>query len=271
MAAIGGLVVLNSLMDAVLPVLVSVGLDRITDGDGVDRDAWLLVAGILVAGALSWGFNYVRQSRSAEVVGDVVLGLRRDAIRAVMARDMSFFDEFSSGKIVSRVTSDTADFSNTVTLTLSLVSQVLLVVIITGALLTRDAMLTLIVLGLAPVIVAIALAFRHYARRVTTAAQRARGELNGTVQETMRGIAVARASARRGRSTTSSRTSTAERTGSRCGRATSSAGSSRSCSWWLGWGRRSWCGSAATGSGAATSRRGTGTCSSRRSRCSGSR
>ena len=192
MGLIGGLVVVNSLMDAVLPVLVSVGLDRIGDGDGVDRDVWLLVAGILVAGALSWGVNYVRQSRSAEVVGDVVLGLRRDAIRAVMARDMSFFDEFSSGKVVSRVTSDTADFSNTVTLTLSLVSQVLLVVIITLALLTRDATLTLVVLGLAPVIVAIALAFRHYARRVTTAAQRARGELNGTVQETMRGIAVAK-------------------------------------------------------------------------------
>jgi ABC-type multidrug transport system fused ATPase/permease subunit len=206
-------------------VLVSVGWTGSPTGRR-RPGRWLLVAGILVAGALSWGFNYVRQSRSAEVVGDVVLGLRRDAIRAVMARDMSFFDEFSSGKIVSRVTSDTADFSNTVTLTLSLVSQVLLVVIITGALLTRDAMLTLIVLGLAPVIVAIALAFRHYARRVTTAAQRARGELNGTVQETMRGIAVARASARRGRSTTSSRTSTAERTGSRCGRDTSSAGSS---------------------------------------------
>ena len=192
MGLIGGLVVVNSLMDAVLPVLVSVGLNRISDGDGVDRDVWLLVAGILVAGALSWVVNYIRQSRSAEVVGDVVLGLRRDAIQAVMARDMSFFDEFSSGKVVSRVTSDTADFSNTVTLTLSLVSQVLLVVIITGALLTRDAVLTLVVLGLAPVIVGIALAFRHYARRVTTAAQRARGELNGTVQETMRGIAVAK-------------------------------------------------------------------------------
>lgn len=192
MLLIAGLVVLNSLMDAMLPVLVSIGLDRIADADGVDGNVWLLVAGILVAGALSWLFNFVRQSRSAEVVGDIVLGLRKDAIRAVMARDMSFFDEFASGKIVSRVTSDTTDFSNTVTLSLSLVSQVLLVVIITLALLTRDAALTLIVLALAPVIVAIALAFRRYARNVTTASQRARGELNGAVQETMRGIAVAK-------------------------------------------------------------------------------
>ncbi len=63
----------------------------------------------------------------------MVLKLRQDAFDAVLARDMSFYDEFSSGKIVSRVTSDTQDFSNVVTLTLNLMSQVLIVVIVVGA------------------------------------------------------------------------------------------------------------------------------------------
>ena len=192
MLLIAGMVVLNSLMDAMLPVLVSVGLNRIANDNGVDSRVWLLVAGILVAGGFSWTFNFMRQSRSAEVVGDIVLGLRRDAIRAVMRRDMSFFDEFASGKIVSRVTSDTADFSNTVTLTLTLVSQILLVLIVTAALFTRDAGLTLIVLVLAPVVVGIALMFRRIARRSTRQSQRAQAELNGMVAETMRGIAVAK-------------------------------------------------------------------------------
>ena len=40
-------------------------------------------------------------------------GCGPDAIEAVMKRDMSFFDEYPSGKVVSRVTSDTEDFSNT--------------------------------------------------------------------------------------------------------------------------------------------------------------
>ena len=73
------------------------------------------MVGIVISGALSWGFNFVR-NRTAEIVGNVVLRLRTDAFNAVMARDMSFYDEYSSGRIVSRVTSDTQDFSNAVTL-----------------------------------------------------------------------------------------------------------------------------------------------------------
>ena len=68
-----GMVVLTSLMDAALPIIVAWGLDRLIDNrTGFDGTTWLLVLGVLVAGGLSWGFNYLRQSRTARVVGDVV-------------------------------------------------------------------------------------------------------------------------------------------------------------------------------------------------------
>ena len=51
------------------------------------------------------------------MIGDVVLKLREDAFDAVLKRDLSFYDAIPSGKIVSRVTSDTQAFSNVVTLT----------------------------------------------------------------------------------------------------------------------------------------------------------
>lgn len=188
-----GMVVLNSLLDATLPILIASGLDRVvSDGGAVGGDVWLLVFGILVFGAAAWGINFVRQSKSAEIVGNIVLKLRTDAIKAVMRRDMSFFDEFSSGKVVSRVTSDTNDFSNTVTLVMSLFSQILLVVIVTVVLFLRSPQLTVIVLLLIPCIVAVALGFRKVARDVTVQAQRSQGEINGMIQETMRGIAVAK-------------------------------------------------------------------------------
>ena len=77
-------------------------------------------------GALAVGRStfFGRPTRRKAVVGDVVLELRKDAFDAVLARDMSFYDEFSTGKIVSRVTSDTQDFATVVTLTLNLMSQV---------------------------------------------------------------------------------------------------------------------------------------------------
>src|SRR4051812_26757456 len=63
MLFISAMVVLNSMMDAVLPILVAHGLDRLAeDKIKLDRDVLLLVLGILISGALSWVFNYVRQS-----------------------------------------------------------------------------------------------------------------------------------------------------------------------------------------------------------------
>src|SRR4051812_39647581 len=80
MSLVAGMVVLSSLLDAVLPLLVAWGLDRITEHDaGFDRTTWFLIVAVLISGVLSWGFNYIRQSRTARVVGDVVLRLRLDA------------------------------------------------------------------------------------------------------------------------------------------------------------------------------------------------
>lgn len=188
---VAAMIVLTSLMQSVLPVLVSWGLDRIDTGDST-RVIWLLVLGILASGVLAWVFNFARQIFSARVVGDVVLNLRRDAFGAVLRRDMSFFDEHPSGKVVSRVTSDTDDFATVVTLTMDLLSQVLLIGIITALLFDRDTGLGLLTLAIVPVIMAMALSFRRVARVSTTRAQRSRARVNTTVQETMSGIAVAK-------------------------------------------------------------------------------
>src|SRR5690606_3142676 len=119
MLAAGLAVFMVASLDALLPIIVSVAIDRVgqeaSDPGGVWRRTGGLVAAFLGAAVLSWCFNFVRQWLSARSVGDVVLRLRRDAFDAVMARDMSFYDEFSTGRVVSRVTSDTQDFSQVVT------------------------------------------------------------------------------------------------------------------------------------------------------------
>jgi ABC-type multidrug transport system fused ATPase/permease subunit len=185
------MVVLNSGMDALLPILIARGLNEFAAGINL-QTALLLLGGILLSGLLSWGFNFFRQWYTARVVGDVVLTLRQDAFDAVLARDMSFYDEFSSGKIVSRVTSDTQDFANIVTLSLNLISQVLLVVIILGVLFYINVRLAFITLAIAPLVILVALAFRQIARRTTQQARRVLAEVNSTVQETIAGISIAK-------------------------------------------------------------------------------
>jgi ATP-binding cassette subfamily B protein len=196
MSVVAGLVVLNSAMDAVFPILIASGLNQLEGAVNLSatlwqRTAWLIGA-IFLSGALSWTFNFFRQKYTARTVGDVVLKLRQDAFDAVLLRDMSFYDEFSTGRIVSRVTSDTQDFSNVVTLTLDLMSQVLIVIIVVTILVVIDLRLALIALVIAPVVVITALAFRRIARQTTTQARRVLAEVNANVQESITGIGVAK-------------------------------------------------------------------------------
>jgi ABC-type multidrug transport system fused ATPase/permease subunit len=126
------------------------------------------------------------------VVGNVVLNLRRDVFRSVLANDLSFFDQHPSGKIVSRVTSDTQDFSNVVTLVLDVASQLLLVLLLAVWLSFVNLRLTLLIIAMSPVAFGIALAFRRIARRVTRNAKRVTAVINAEIQESISGIVVAK-------------------------------------------------------------------------------
>lgn len=194
MGGVAGMIVLNSLMEAAIPLLIARtlnGIDQLGAAEIWQRSSWLIGA-IFLSGVLAWTFNFVRQRYTARTVGNVVLALRKDAFNAVLERDMSFYDEFSSGKIVSRVTSDTQDFSNVVTLTLNLLSQLFQVVVIVVVLFFIDVRLTLITLTIAPITIIAAMTFRRIARRTTTQARRVLAEVNANVQESITGITIAK-------------------------------------------------------------------------------
>jgi ABC-type multidrug transport system fused ATPase/permease subunit len=190
-------VVLGSIMDTVMPVLLARGIDTMAVTHSLHA-VGLLVGAVLVAGALSWLGSYARQVFTSRAVGDVVLQLRRDAFDAVMARDMSFFDEFPSAKIVSRVTSDTDAFTTVVTLVLSLIGQILLLVLIAGVLFYLNVELAFLALAITPVMAVIALAYRRVARDSGRGTQRAQAQVNAGIQEAISGIGVTKSFRREG-------------------------------------------------------------------------
>ena len=191
MLLVAGMIFLNSAFNTARPLLISRGIDMVA-ADPQTQPIILLSLAILILGAVAWLFNFWRQRASARAVGNVVLKLREDAFKTVTEHDMSFYDENSSGKVVSRVTSDTQDFSEVVTLVMDLFSQVLLVIILLIVLLTINWRLTLVVLSTGPFMVALALGLRKIARRVTLRAKQARAMVNANVQEAVSGIAVAK-------------------------------------------------------------------------------
>lgn len=191
MTFIALLVVSGALLDTAFPLLVSRGLDLLIASRTAQSVLALIVA-ILLAGIFSWFCNFGRQRLTARAVGDVVLNLRTDAFAAVIARDMSFYDEFQVGKIVSRVTSDTEDFATVVTLALNLLSQFLLFFLLVVILFFRNFYLASLALTIVPAILLVALVFRSLARRATRRAQRSLARVNANVQEVISGITVAK-------------------------------------------------------------------------------
>lgn len=191
MLIVAVMVVGTSVLSTAIPIIISQGIDQIQ----VDKSTqtilqWALLA--TVVAAAGWALNFVRRWLSSEAVGDVVYQLREDAFDAVMKRDLSFYDQFPSGKIANRVASDTAAFSTVVTLVIELLSQLLLIVLLIGYLFTVNVQLTLMTLALAPFIIFVALQFRRVARHTVTQSRRVRAEVSSLIQETISGISVAK-------------------------------------------------------------------------------
>ncbi|MBI5959244.1 MAG: ABC transporter ATP-binding protein [Chloroflexi bacterium] len=191
MLLVAFMILLNSALNTAIPVALSRGIDRLQE-DTATQTIVILAAVIGGLTCMGWAVNAVRQWFSAVAVGNVVLDLREDAFDAVVKRDLSFYDSFPSGKIVSRVTSDTQSFSQVVGLTMDLMSQVLIVTFLVGYLFSVNVRLALMVMGTAPFIIAAALGFRKIARDTVTQSRRIQAEVSSHIQESISGIGVAK-------------------------------------------------------------------------------
>lgn len=191
MVLVAIMLTLNSVTNTASPILISRAVDILAEKPSTTGIV-LFTLGVLMFGASAWVFNYIRQLFSARVTGNVVLQLRQDVFDATVKHDLSFYDEHPSGKIVSRITSDTQDFAETVNLSLNLFSFVLLVLMLVVWLMTINPGLTLFLIAMTPLAVIIALSFRRIAREVTQQARRVTAKINAQIQESFSGIIVAK-------------------------------------------------------------------------------
>lgn len=185
------LVIIVAGSNAVMPVIVSRGVDLLKSnltGGGI-----VIIAGsVLAAGVTAWVANWGARRLIVRTVADVVAQLAGDAFNAAAGHDLSFYDEFSSGRIASRITSDTQDFGQLVLLLSDLVSQVAEASILAVVLFSIEWRLTLIMFAVIPLMVLLASSFRRLARKVTREGMRAMATVNQSIKETVSGIAIAK-------------------------------------------------------------------------------
>ena len=180
-----------AVIGAALPVVVSRMVDLIQNRPTPASIAWVGAALVGVAVGM-WGLNWLRRALIVRAVGDVVLDMRTRSFRAAAEHDLSFYDQFSSGRIVSRITSDTNDFGQLVVIITDVVAQMFQAVLIAVVLFRTELRLSLLLIGFLPFIFAIASGFRIMARRVTKKGMKAMSDVNAAIKETFSGISIAK-------------------------------------------------------------------------------
>ena len=187
------MVTVLSLFSAALPVLIARGVELLADPTQDNTTlAMGLVGVLLLIGILTWVANWARRLWTAMLLGDVLLAMRNDAFRAVMNHDMSFFDQNQSGRLVSRITSDTDEFGRVAILVTEVVTQLLAVAVLLVYLFSINARLTVLLILLAPVAFYIGRFFQMRARQITRQSQRVFADVNASIQEAVTGISVAK-------------------------------------------------------------------------------
>lgn len=191
MILISILTLIMSLVGALMPIVGGRALDFLDD-----TSHWVVLiaipAAVTLVGVSEWGLNWVRRSLTVRVLGDVVLDLRTRAFRAAASHDLSFYDQYSSGRIVSRINSDTNDLSQLVTIVTDVASQLFQAILLGVVLVRTEWHLSLVLFSFMPIVFGIAIGFRRLARAVTKKGMQAMADVNAAIKETVSGIAVAK-------------------------------------------------------------------------------
>jgi ATP-binding cassette subfamily B protein len=185
------LVIIIAGIGAALPVVVSNMVNQLKGQPSLMAISLVGLA-VLLIGIGNWGLNWARRSLVVRAVGDVVLDLRTRAFRAAAEHDLSFYDQFSSGRIVSRITSDTNDFGQLIIIVTDVGAQFVQAFILGVVLFRTDLKLSLLLVVFLPIIFAIASGFRIMARRVTRRGMKAMSDVNAAIKETISGISIAK-------------------------------------------------------------------------------
>ena len=191
LTAVSLLVMVIAGIGAAFPLVVSNMVNQL-EGQPTLTAISLVGLTVWLIGAGNWGLNWARRSLVIRAVGDVVLDLRTRAFRAAAEHDLSFYDQFSSGRIVSRITSDTNDFGQLIIIVTDVGAQFVQAFILGVVLFRTDLRLSLLLMAFLPIIFLIASGFRVMARRVTKRGMKAMSDVNAAIKETISGISIAK-------------------------------------------------------------------------------
>jgi ATP-binding cassette subfamily B protein len=185
------LTLLFSITGAANPLVVA-WVVRLLSENAPDLTLLLIIIGLLVSGVLGYALFYMRRLLLVRVIAPVISALRQDAFNAAIDRDLGFYDDEKSGKVVTRITGDTQELNNVLYFSAEIIVQFFEFFILLAVVLIIDWRMTLLLLVMLPIVGGVSQGFRALARIVTRQGSRAMAAVNDNIQESVTGINVAK-------------------------------------------------------------------------------
>ncbi len=151
---------------------------------------YLVAFTVVLLYGTQWYANYRAQYYTSILMGEMIRTVRRDCYWSLLKQDMTFYDENKSGKLVSRVTSDTETISNMVQLLTNFFINLLVMTSILFILFLTNVTLSLIILAIIPFLFVSAMGVRILARRTSKNWRKTIAILNANVAESISGVEV---------------------------------------------------------------------------------
>jgi ATP-binding cassette, subfamily B, bacterial len=175
-ALAGFLILVRSAAFLTIPYLVGLGIDRgiLAGRSGNLETLVVIVAALLGALTLNAIANYAFMRLSGRVGADILFDLRRMLFGHVQELSLSFFERYTSGRIISRLTSDIDALNELLATGLtSVLTSLISVVGITVILLHLDTRLGVVTLVVMPLVLGLTAWFRHNSARSYRAVRKA--------------------------------------------------------------------------------------------------
>ncbi len=190
------LIIVTSLMSVGTPWLIQRAIDDgIRAGNLGALRLWTFL--FLGAIALEWVTNRARLTVMAYAGTRIVTDVRSQLFRHLHTLSLSFFNEYSVGRLMSRLISDVGVLQDFVTWSITgLARSVFVLLGIVIAMLILNWQLALVTFAVLPLMIGLTNYFRRYVRQAYRAARQRLSLLNGFLNESITGIRVTKSFAR---------------------------------------------------------------------------
>ena len=192
--ALIAIIIVITLLSLAAPTLQGYAIDTIqynevTGKISVDMPNLVkLLAFLLGTYVLSSGFTYLQSIIAARLSLKTVHKLRKDLFHSIEHLPIRYIDNHRHGDIMSRMTNDAENISNTVSQSVaSLFSGVITLVGTLAIMLSRSPLLTVISLLTVPLTMLMSLKMAGFMRKFFLKQQATLGELNGNIEEMITG------------------------------------------------------------------------------------